>query len=90
MRVIRNAYVEDWERHPQDIQPFPAQLLATIRAGAFGAVSPEAGPDLDPDRSCMPCGQGAGGILEILSCRQIIEKVMSEARERIEEMGGLL
>jgi enoyl-[acyl-carrier protein] reductase II len=90
MRVIRNAYVEDWETRPEDIAPFPLQAVASMEAGVFDALRPELAQELDADRAAMPCGQGAGAIHEILSCREIIQKVMREARETIERMAGLL
>ena len=90
MRVIRNPYVEEWETRPEDIAPFPLQALASMEAGVFDALRPELADELDPESACMPCGQGAGAIHEILSCRAIIEKVMQEAHETIEQMAGLL
>jgi enoyl-[acyl-carrier protein] reductase II len=90
MRVIRNAWTDDWEQRPQDIQPFPAQMGASARAGAFSAMSPEPGPGFDPNRSCMPCGQGAGGIRDIPSVREIVDQMLAEAHERIRELGGLV
>ena len=35
---------------------------------------------IEPDRHCMPCGRGAGGIDDILCCEEIIEKTMAEAQ----------
>jgi enoyl-[acyl-carrier protein] reductase II len=88
MRVIRNAYVEDYELRPEEIRPFPDQLVVSIKAGVFSTVFPDTGP-VDPSRSAMPCGQGAGAINDELSCAAIIEKVMSEAEETIERLSGL-
>ena len=47
------------------------------------------GEEPDLDRTCMPCGQGAGGILEIASCQEIIDSVMSDARETISNLTQL-
>jgi enoyl-[acyl-carrier protein] reductase II len=88
MRVIGNAYVEEWESRPEEIQPFPDQLGASIKAGVFSAVFPDTG-EVDPARSAMPCGQGAGAINDELSCAAIIEQVMGEAGETIERLAGL-
>ena len=88
MRVIGNAYVEEWEGRPEEILPFPKQLGVSIKAGVFSAVYPETG-EVDPSRSAMPCGQGAGAITDELSCATIIERVMSEASEIIERLAGL-
>jgi enoyl-[acyl-carrier protein] reductase II len=90
MRVIRNDYVEEWEEHPEDIQPFPMQAVTSMRAGAFDSMAARLVEDVDPDRVCMPCGQGAGAIREILSCQEIVDEVTKEARETIDRMAGLL
>ncbi len=86
MRVIGNAYVDDWERRPDELRPFPEQMLTAMQDGVMNFVS---GAEPDPDRTCMPCGQGAGGILEIASCAQIVEKVMNDARETIAQLTRL-
>lgn len=88
MRVIRNAYVEDWEGRQDEIQPFPLQMARSYREGVLGltASDPEA---MDPTRSCMPAGQGAGGIDEILPAGEIVRRVLAEAREVVARLGGL-
>jgi enoyl-[acyl-carrier protein] reductase II len=89
MRVIRNAYVEDWERRPAEILPFPAQMAVSQRNQV---LAPLRGPNasVDAERDCMPCGQGAGGIREILSCREIIERTVAEGREVMGRLASLL
>jgi enoyl-[acyl-carrier protein] reductase II len=89
MRVIRNAYVDDWERRAADILPFPAQMAVSRSNDVLAALR---GPDVEmnPERDCMPCGQGAGAIREILSCREIVERTVAEAREVIGRISALL
>jgi enoyl-[acyl-carrier protein] reductase II len=88
MRVIRNRYVDEMERHPERIRPFPEQFGMSARAGVFTAM---AGPEVqaDPERACMPCGQGAGAIHDIRSCAEIVDSVMREAAETIARLGAL-
>jgi enoyl-[acyl-carrier protein] reductase II len=88
MRVIRNRYVAEWEEHPQDIEPFPAQMQHTTAVGAMTLID---GPDtpIDPELHCMPAGQGVGGIRDIRSCREIVESVVEEARRTIERLSAL-
>ena len=45
--------------------------------------------DLDLERVCMPCGQGAGAIDDVPSCAEIVERTLSEARETIARLGAL-
>jgi enoyl-[acyl-carrier protein] reductase II len=86
MRVIRNAWTDDWERHPQDIKPFPEQMrVAADNMLLLGGP----GDTMDEARACMPCGQGAGAINDIASCAEIIARVMREARETIERLDRL-
>lgn len=88
MRVIRNRYVDEMEREPGRIKPFPEQFAVSARSGVFTAM---AGPEMepDPDRACMPCGQGAGAIRDILSCREIVDDVMDEAVRTLARLGAL-
>ena len=86
MRVIRNAYVDDWERRPEQIQPFPQQMAVSQRAGVFSAMG---GGEVDATRAAMPCGQGAGAIHDIRSCAEIVADVMREAEETIGRLGAL-
>lgn len=88
MRVIRNAYVEDWERRPDEIQRFPEQMFASSKSGVMAALG-GATEGIDQDRHCMPCGQGAGAIEDILSCKQIVDQTIAEARAVIERLGPL-
>jgi len=85
MRVIRNAYIEELERHPERIQRFPEQMVASSRAGVITLPEGRDGT-IDLDRSCLPCGQGAGAIHEIRSCAEIIDRVMSEAETCIRSL----
>jgi enoyl-[acyl-carrier protein] reductase II len=88
MRVIRNRYVEEMERHPERIRPFPEQFAVSARAGVFTAL---AGPGVEPDpeRACMPAGQGAGAIHDIRSCAEIVDAVMAEAEAVIGRLAAL-
>ena len=89
MRVIRNPYVEDWERRPDEIQPFPDQMMHSLQQGLLLGLS---GPlqELDPERNCLPAGQGVGGIQDVPSCAEIVERVVREARETIDRLGALV
>jgi len=82
MRVLSNPYVADWESRPDEIQRFPEQMYVSVRAGVMAALA-GATDGIDADRHAMPCGQGAGAIQDILSCREIIEKTIAEARDTI-------
>lgn len=87
MRVIRNRYVEDWERRADEIRPFPEQFAVSARAGAFAAMG--SADEVDAERAAMPCGQGAGAIHDVRSCAEIVRDVVREAEEVIDRLGHL-
>jgi enoyl-[acyl-carrier protein] reductase II len=78
MRAIRTRYTEEWERKPEELQPFPMQAMRATQDGVWRSL---AGPDagLDPERDCMPAGQSAGGIHEVKPCREIIGEILAQA-----------
>jgi len=88
MRVLRNPYVEDWESRPEDILPFPDMGRFSKANNVLGGVDGNLNA-LDADRDCMPCGQGAGGIGEILSCADIVNGVVAEAEATIGRIAKL-
>lgn len=88
MRVIQNEYVEDWESRADEIKPFPQQMMVSVQNGTMGLL---AGLDVEVDanKACMPAGQGAGGIHEILPSKEIIARVMSEASDTLARLSAL-
>jgi enoyl-[acyl-carrier protein] reductase II len=88
MRVISNPFVEDWERRSDEIQRFPEQMYASMQSGVMAALG-GATEGIDANRHALPCGQGAGAIKEVLSCREIIENTIAEARDAIGRIAPL-
>jgi enoyl-[acyl-carrier protein] reductase II len=86
MRVIKNRYVEERERHPEDILPFPAQLAASWQNKLTLYMDDDT---TDPERTMMPAGQGIGGITEVLPAAEIIRRLVREARETIRRLSAL-
>lgn len=84
MRVISNRYVDERERDPSSMLPFPAQMAASMRSGLLGYAG---GEEVDLDRTCMPSGQGVGGIDEILPAAEIVRRVVEEAKRVIARLG---
>jgi len=88
MRVFRNDYVAEWETRPQDIKLFPAQAMLSHQAHVMGGIGGQI-DGLERDRSCFAMGQGAGGIKDVPSCREIVERVMTEAEDVIGRIAAL-
>ncbi|HEX6860605.1 MAG TPA: nitronate monooxygenase family protein [Caulobacteraceae bacterium] len=89
MRVKKNAWVDDWESRPADIQPFPQQAMISVQANAMGGIGGQV-EGLDPDRSCFAMGQSAGGVHEVLPAAEIVRNIMAEAEAAIARMNALL
>jgi enoyl-[acyl-carrier protein] reductase II len=89
MRVISNGHVKKKESTPDAIQRFPEQMYSSIQEGVMAALG-GATEGIDPDRHCMPCGQGAGSIDDILSCQEIVDKTMAEAAAVISRLSPLV
>jgi len=87
MRVITNPYAEDYERHPERIHAFPEQMVVSARAGVLGYASDTT---TDVEKTCMPAGQGIGGIHEVLPASEIITRMLSEARANIRRLSQLV
>jgi enoyl-[acyl-carrier protein] reductase II len=88
MRVKKNPYVEDWERRPQDIQPFPQQAMLSHQAGVMGGIGGQI-EGLDIDRSAFAMGQSAGGVREVLPAGEIVARIMAEAEAAIDRVAAI-
>ena len=82
MREFKSPYVMDWEKRPQDIQPFPMQAMMSHQAGVMGGIGGQV-EGLDRDRSAFAMGQGAGSIHEVKPAGEIVREIAAEAEEVI-------
>ena len=88
MRVLKNSYVDDWERRPDEIQKFPMQAMISVREGVIGGIGGQV-EGLDADRSCFAMGQSAGGVHEVLPAAEIVARIMDEAHAAIGRLAKL-
>jgi enoyl-[acyl-carrier protein] reductase II len=88
MRVKKNAWVDDWESRPADIQPFPMQAGISSRAGVMGGIGGQL-DGLDPDRSCFAMGQSAGGVHDVAPAGDIVRRIVAEAEAAIGRIATL-
>jgi enoyl-[acyl-carrier protein] reductase II len=82
MRVVRNNYTAYFEDHPEELQPFPAQIGRSMNDGAFHLGG---GPDtqgVDPDMECYPSGQGVGAIDDLVPAGTLVTQIVEQA-ERV-------
>ncbi len=85
LRALKNDYIADWERRPQDIKPFPMQAMISAQAGVLGDLSGTGG-EPDRNRSAFAMGQGAGAIHDIRAAGEIVRGIASEAEDVIARM----
>ncbi|MGH2686583.1 MAG: hypothetical protein ACRDJP_14050, partial [Actinomycetota bacterium] len=85
-RVVRNSYTQQFEEHPEQLQPFPMQLLAAMEAGAAHLGGDESTAGVDPEREFYPCGQGVGAIDELVPAGELVERFVHEAEETLERL----
>lgn len=87
-RVVRNDWTAHFEEHPEELQPFPAQAVASMKAGANHLGAPS-GTDVDVAREFMPCGQGVGAIDRLVPAADIVREVVAEAERVIERIAAI-
>lgn len=87
-RVVRNDWTAHFEAHPDELQPFPAQAIASMQAGVNHLGSPS-GTDVDVSKEFMPCGQGVGAIDSLRPAGDILREMVAEAERTIERVAAL-
>ncbi|MCC7182802.1 MAG: nitronate monooxygenase [Rhodocyclaceae bacterium] len=81
-RLIRNRFTEYWEAHPEQIQPFPKQMVevgepATLRGRLEG----------DIENGVLPAGQSSGLIHGVIGAGDVVAQVVAEAIDTFERLG---
>jgi enoyl-[acyl-carrier protein] reductase II len=88
LRAKKNSYIDDWERRPAEIQPFPAQVGVSNRNNAMGPIGGQM-EGLDEDKSCFAMGQSAGGVKDVVPAAEIVARLMAEAHASIARVARL-
>jgi enoyl-[acyl-carrier protein] reductase II len=88
MRVVRNEYTEFFETHPDELQPFPAQLGRSIGDAAFHLGLDGEVEGIDPARECFPAGQGIGAIGELVPAAELVGRFVEEAEQALARSAG--
>lgn len=87
-RVVRTEWTNYFEQHPDELQRFPEQILASMQAGVNHLGAPD-GTEVDVSREFMPCGQGVGAIHEVEPAGEIVRRVMEQAEQVIDALSHL-
>ncbi len=81
-RVVRNDWTQHFDEHPDELQPFPAQAIASAQAGVNHLGAPD-GTAVDADREFFPCGQGVGAIHELVPAGELVRRIVDEAEQAL-------
>jgi enoyl-[acyl-carrier protein] reductase II len=79
MRVVRNETTKHYEEHPEELKPFPEQLIVASQTGVLHLPQGDEADDVDPDRECYPAGQGVGAIDELVPAGELVTRFVEEA-----------
>lgn len=87
-RVVRTSWTQHFEEHPEELQPFPAQVVASMQAGVNHLGAPD-GTAVDAAREFMPCGQGVGAIHELEPAGDLLRRIVAEAERTLERIAAV-
>ena len=87
-RVVRNEWTQHYDSHPDELQSFPAQAVASARAGVnhLGAAD---GTVVDVAREFMPCGQGVGAIDQLVPAATLVQQMVDEAERALRRIDAM-
>ncbi len=87
-RVVRNEWTQHFEEHPEELKPFPQQMLASTQAGVSHLGGDEQ-TTVDRDREFFPCGQGVGAIHELRPAAELVQEFVAEAEKVIDRLSAV-
>jgi enoyl-[acyl-carrier protein] reductase II len=85
---VRNEWTQHYDEHPEELQPFPAQVAVSAKAGANHLGAPD-GTATDPHREFYPCGQGVGGIDALEPAGEIVRRLVAEAEAVVDRLAAV-
>jgi enoyl-[acyl-carrier protein] reductase II len=84
MRVVRNETTQHYEEHPEELKPFPEQLMVAASGGFLHLPQGDDAEGVDPDRECYPAGQGVGAIDELVPAGELVRRFVEEAEAALD------
>jgi enoyl-[acyl-carrier protein] reductase II len=89
MRVVRNAYTDHFDAHPEEVKKFPEQLGVSYRSGVMHLGGDSFTDGVDVDQECYPAGQGVGGIHELVPAGELVQRFVREAEAALDRLPTL-
>jgi enoyl-[acyl-carrier protein] reductase II len=80
LRALRNRWTDHFEAHPDEVAPFPAQTVRSLKEGAMHLGGDET-TAVDPERECFPAGQGVGALSELVPAGELVGRFVAEAEQ---------
>lgn len=86
LRAIRNRTTDEYLT--KEAKPFPLQVTVSVQLNRLGPIAGVV-DNVDPAFQCLAAGQGGGAIHEILSCEDIVNRTLAEAKETLARLSKL-
>jgi enoyl-[acyl-carrier protein] reductase II len=74
LRSLRNPYILEHEADPSKMKRFPEQLMISTQRDVMAYWA-----RADPERTCMPAGQGVGGFRDIKPAAEVFDEIVRSA-----------
>jgi enoyl-[acyl-carrier protein] reductase II len=79
LRAVRNSWSQHVEEHPEELRPFPEQIMVAARNNAIHMGAGEDAQGVDPAKECYPSGQGVGAIDALVPAGELVHRIVDEA-----------
>ena len=88
MRTIRNQWTDHHEQHPDEVAPFPQQLVRAMEAGVLHLGADEDAEGVDPARESYPAGQGVGAIDALVPAGELVTRFVADAEAALDRVAA--
>jgi enoyl-[acyl-carrier protein] reductase II len=89
LRAVRNEWTQHVEEHPEELAPFPQQMMNAVNANALHLGGDEH-TVVDERKECYPAGQGVGAITSLTPAGDVVRGIVAEAEAVLRRVGALV